>query len=401
MKNETPVQSFGSRGVMSRKQVWKVIGLSLLVCGSLHAQRITSFDAPVPPGTGPTQGTFPTAINLAGVIVGSVSDASGVYHGFVRSRDGTTITPFDPPGSANTIVTGITPEGKITGYYTDAFGVNHGFLRASNGKFTNPIDDPLAGIQSGEGTFPLGINPAGEITGYYYDTLFVNHGFLRTPGGTFTEFDPPTSLGTTPEAINPRGEIMGIYVSADPVSGLTQVHVFLRTTNGTLTIDPPGLVSANQSDSAGYGGASVVIPNADGAINPAGSVVGFFADSSGYQGFLRTSNGTITPINEPNSANSAHWTYVNAINPSGTIIGTYLDNTASSTAHGFVRDPKGNYTTIDGPNSPLPPFSTSATAINPVGEITGYYEDASFVTHGFVRIPAHKMNDTEGFGGSD
>jgi hypothetical protein len=123
-------------------------------------------------------------------------------------------------------------------------------------------------------------------------------------------------------------------------------------------------------------------------------VVGFFADSSGYQGFLRTSNGTITPINEPNSANSAHWTYVNAINPSGTIIGTYVDNTASSTFHGFVRDPKGNYTTIDGPNSPLPPFlppfSTYATAINPAGEITGYYQDAdNRLFHGFVLIPAH------------
>jgi hypothetical protein len=381
-------------------QLWKVIGLTLLVCGSLYAQQITSFDAPVPPGTGPTQGTFPTAINPAGVIVGSVFDASGVYHGFVRSRDGATYKVFDPTGSTNTIVTGITPEGKITGYYTDASGVNHGFLRASNGKFTNPIDDPLAGIQSGEGTFPLGINPAGEITGYYYDSGFVNHGFYRTPGGTFTTLDPPTSLGTTPEAINSRGEIMGIYVSADPVTGLGQVHVFLRTTNGTLTIDPPGLVSANQSDSAGYGGGSIVIAGQDGSINTAGSVVGYFSDSSGYQGFLRTRNGTITPINEPNSANSAHWTYVNAINPTGTIIGTYVDNTPSSTFHGFVRDPKGNYTTIDGPNSPLPPFSTSATAINPAGEITGYYQDASFVTHGFVRSPDHE-HEREGLVGGD
>ena len=377
---------------MSRGQVWKVIGLSLLCCGSLYAQHLTSFDAPVPPGTGPAQGTFPTAINPAGVIVGSVFDANHVYHGFVRSGDGTIITPFDPPGSTNTIVTGITLGLTITGYYTDASGVNHGFLRAPNGRITT-IDDPAAGTSPGEGTFPLGINTVGEITGYYYDSFFASHGFLRTPSGTFTTFDPPTSQGTIPEAINSTGQIMGIYVSTDPMTGLGQVHVFLRTKNGTLTIDPPGLVTANQSGSAGYAGGSVVISGQDGAINAAGSVVGYYADSLGYGGFLRTPDGTITAINEPNSANSAHWTYVNAINPSGTIIGTYLDNTASSTSHGFVRDPKGNYTTIDGPNSPLPPFlppfSTSATAINLVGEITGWYQDANvpFNPHGFVRSP--------------
>jgi hypothetical protein len=123
-----------------------------------------------------------------GVIAGNYSDSKG-NHGFVRSRDGT-ITPFDPLGSTYTTVAGITPEGKITGYYTDANGVDHGFLRAPNGKFTT-VDDPLAGTQSGQGTFSLGINPAWEITGYYYDSGFVNHGFLRTPGGTFTPFDPP------------------------------------------------------------------------------------------------------------------------------------------------------------------------------------------------------------------
>ena len=384
---------------MSRKQVWKVIGLTLLVCGSLYGQQnITSFDVPVsafsPLPVTPPVNTVPTAINPAGVIVGIVFDASGfppVYHGFVRSRGGT-YTVFDPLGSTNTIVTGITPEGTITGYYTDAPGVNHGFLRAPNGTITT-VDDPGAGIGQFQGTFPLGINPAGEITGYYYDTLFASHGFLRTPGGTFATFDPDPQGITFPQAINSKGEIMGLYVSTDtvdfPPPGANQVHFFLRATDGTLTsIDPPGLVLANKTGSAGYGGSSFINNALDGSINPAGSVVGYFFDGSGNQGFLRTPDGIFTPINEPNSAN-ADYTYVNAINPSGTIIGQYVDNTASSTFHGFVRDRKGNqYTTIDGPNSPLPPFSTSATAINPAGEITGWYQDANnFSFHGFVLIP--------------
>jgi hypothetical protein len=399
MKNEISVQSFGSGDVLNRQQVWKVVGVILLVCGlqlyGKQAATPATFDPP------DSQGTYPTAITPSGVIAGYYLDTIyGTNHGFVRSRDGT-ITPFDPPGyppgSTNTIVTAITPEGKITGYYTDTSGVTHGFLRASNGKFstidyplglgTPPLTAPL--------TAPLAINPAGEITGYYFDAFFLNHGFLRTPGGTFTTVDVPPqgSTSTTPEAINSKGEIMGFYSDS---SGA--VRVFLRAKNGTFTpfapaasLDPSGMF-------VGFAGGSF-IPNADGSISPAGSVAGYFTDSSGVWGFLRTPDGTITPINEPNSANSAHWTYVNAINPSGTIIGAYLDNTSSSTSHGFVRDRKGNYTTIDGPNSPLPPFLpplfTSATAINPAGEITGSYQDAdNRLFHGFVLIPAHPDDST-------
>jgi hypothetical protein len=40
-------------------------------------------------------------------------------------------------------------------------------------------------------------------------------------------------------------------------------------------------------------------------------------------------------------------------------------------------------------------------AINPAGAITGWYYDASFNVHGFLRIPAHQENDTEGSGGND
>jgi hypothetical protein len=39
---------------------------------------------------------------------------------------------------------------------------------------------------------------------------------------------------------------------------------------------------------------------------------------------------------------------------------------------------------------------TSPVAINPAGTITGYYGDAKGKTHGFLRIPAHDDDDTEG-----
>jgi len=52
--------------------------------------------------------------------------------------------------------------------------------------------------------------------------------------------------------------------------------------------------------------------------------------------------------------------------------------------------------------NPLPTSRSFLTmAINPAGAITGCYYDASFNVHGFLRIPAHQENDTEGSGGND
>src|SRR5215831_12481713 len=59
---------------------------------------IITFDAPGA-GTGPFQGTQPSAINPAGGICGNIADANNMSHGFVRAPDGT-ITTFDGPGAA-------------------------------------------------------------------------------------------------------------------------------------------------------------------------------------------------------------------------------------------------------------------------------------------------------------
>jgi hypothetical protein len=118
MKNETPVQSFGSGGVTSRQRVWKVIGLTLLVCGSLYAQQIIPFDAP---GAVPGSYIQPQAINPSGVITGYYSNPGNAPFGFVRALDGT-VTSFGQPG---TQPQAINPSGTIVGYYG-----SQGFVRA-------------------------------------------------------------------------------------------------------------------------------------------------------------------------------------------------------------------------------------------------------------------------------
>jgi hypothetical protein len=78
-------------------QVWKVVGVILLVCGlQLYGQQrasgaeaeakaatYTTFDVP-DAGKGFFQGTFLTAINPAGEITGYYYDASFIAHGRLR-----------------------------------------------------------------------------------------------------------------------------------------------------------------------------------------------------------------------------------------------------------------------------------------------------------------------------
>ena len=80
-----------------------------------------------------------------------------------------------------------------TGIYTDASNVYHSFLRAAGGTIT-PFDAPDAGTDPGQGTIASDINPAGVIAGHYFDPDSLSHGFVRAPDGTITSFDAGSTM---------------------------------------------------------------------------------------------------------------------------------------------------------------------------------------------------------------
>ena len=252
--------------------------------------------------------TTPTGITPGGVIIGWYGDASGVKHGFLRARDGS-ITSFDaPPGG---FIIGylytlggpppsVNPAGDIAGTYVDASGVEHGFLRTRDGTFTT-IDFPGAFF-----TEALAINPAGVIVGDFCNAVTCFQGFVRTPDGTFTVINANASGGT---AINPAGAITGGLLDG---SGC-----YLRRPDGTfitfnppgstrfnteaLAINAPGAITGFYCDAVGCHG---YVRAPDGsfatfdppgstftfsqALNPAGVATGIFEDASGaVHGFVR------------------------------------------------------------------------------------------------------------------
>jgi hypothetical protein len=241
MKNEIPLQSFHSAGVMNRHQVWKVAGLTVLVCGlQLSGAQGATYITPIDPsGIDPSGnpftsvGTVPTAINQAGVITGNYNDSFfNTVHGFVRAPNGT-ITTFDAPGAGTqppnqgTYPTAINVEGVITGYFIDANNITHAFLRAPKGTLT-AFDAPGAGTQfPPQGTQPFGIKPAGQSR---VSTL--------TLSTVITAFCGPPA-GASPPSIRPQSPIP-ILPPCFLHRNLLPVHQPGGSNHGSLRYSRPG-----------------------------------------------------------------------------------------------------------------------------------------------------------------
>jgi hypothetical protein len=346
---------------------------------TLNSPTIVEFNAPHA-GSGPGQGTFPQSNNAAGAVTGYYVTGQNVYHGFLRAPD-RTITSFDPPGAGTlknsaqgTVPLSINWGGEIVGQYQDENYLYHGFLRTSDGTFTR-IDAPGAGTEANQGTVATNISPEGVIAGYFYDASNVFHGFARTRNGAITTFDAPgagsgayqgTLVTFTEHGINAEGEITGWYID-----GSGTYHGYVRSADGNTftTVDGPGSIFT-------------VL----GGVTPDGTIMGYFADASGLgHGLLGAPDGSLTTFDDPLAGTGpGQGTYAFDINSGGTITGQYTDS--GNTNHGFVRTPNAKFTTFDAPHAAKGNFlaGTRPATINSAGAVTGYYIDQNNVNHGFV-----------------
>ena len=115
------------------------------------------------------------------------------------------------------------------------------------------------------------------------------------------------------------------------------------------------------------------------AINPSGTIVGYYATSGVHHGYVRAPDGTITPFDATGAGTLyGQGTVPYGLNPEGAIVGSYYNS--SFELYPFLRAPDGTFT-------PLTTLYTYAVAINPEGTIAGWYNDVSAVAHGYVRAP--------------
>jgi hypothetical protein len=168
---------------------------------------------------------------------------------------------------------------------------------------------------------------------------------------------------------------------------------------------------------------SIDVPNATETdcndINTAGTIVGFYVDSSGIDHGFVLVNGKFTTVDVPgatgtllyginnhnvavgwytDSSDVTHGFSINAamqvttidppgteftnawgINDNGKIVGTYIDS-SSGQYTGFILV-NGTYTTYTAPNGAI---LTEFTGVNNKGAMVGIFDDSSGVEHGFA-----------------
>jgi len=161
-------------------------------------------------------------INRVGVVVGNAYSADfSTSVAWIWHPSTSTYSFFSEPAaeSSGTYPSAINDKGQVVGFYLDASGVTHGFLR--QGKTYSTIDAPGAIY-----TYANGINNSGTVGGEWGDAAGAAQGFVLTGGGLFTTVDYPGPLLTAVEGINDHGDISGTYV--ENPSGARRAYVALR-----------------------------------------------------------------------------------------------------------------------------------------------------------------------------
>ena len=182
---------------------------------------LTTFEEPLA-ALGPDQGTFAGATNIHGDTIGPYVDENGVLHGYIRHADAS-FTEFDVAGAVDTIPYNQNAKGWVVGFSDDENGVTHGFIRKPNGKIIT-VDVQDAGTGPGQGTVVQDISDNEVAVGNYIDADNVSHGFtFRIKDAAITEFDAPGAgpAGTIPVSINVDGVTSGtVYDENDLAHGV-------------------------------------------------------------------------------------------------------------------------------------------------------------------------------------
>ncbi len=174
----------------------------------------------------------------------------------------------NPSGTAsygNLILNAVNGSGEIVGIFTDSNYVFHGYLRTANGSITT-IDGPTAGTSAKQGTGALAINASGMIAGTYADSNFMLHGFVYDSSALTATTTTLTPVPTpNPSVYQEPVTLTASVTSGDGtpangenvtfMSGATSLGT-AQLTSGTASMTTTDLPVGTDSITAVYGGDS-------------------------------------------------------------------------------------------------------------------------------------------------
>lgn len=144
--------------------------------------------------------TYPSGINISGLVTGYYRNADGTYHGFLYDSGSGSYTSVDVPGAVATRCYKINNSAKVAGYYTDSNNHSHGFVYDVTEQYFITFD-----IARTLNTYVFGISDSTDslpesVTGYFLDETGT-HAFTAVV---------PESLPAHPEDIDSDGDVDGM-----------------------------------------------------------------------------------------------------------------------------------------------------------------------------------------------
>lgn len=268
---------------------------------------------------------------------------------------------FDVPHATKTTPTSINEAGTITGAACAA-SLCQGFVRTANGNIET------FSVKGESFTFPISINKAGTIVGMTGTETskeqYKISGFIRSPKGEITKFDVDGADWVFTDSMNDAGVITGFIAKNTDYTQDKTFQVFMRSADGKITL---------LNDPQEY---NMPITN----INNAGTIV----FTHGKQLFIRTNDGNITPINT--QENTGIDTVV--INDDGMIAGSYMMNNTYDPPYGFIGNTDSMLTEFSVPNAE---YFTSIAGFNQAKTIIGNIFGKNKLHRGFIRTNNGKI----------
>src|SRR5579872_724500 len=236
---------------------------------------------------------FAFGINDSGIVVGSYTDAQGIYRGYIYDGQKYRTIIF-PDGSSPTQANGVNDSGTVVGDFIGHDQLTHGFMLVG-GRFARYDAKP------GVSTWISGINKAGDVAGY--DGNDGNsQGFVKTgPKVTFFTFH---GYPTYVFSINASNTTVGFFIPPP----FTASHGFIRASSGVISqLDYPGSITTNCL-----------------GINDAGEVTGLYLDSRNVSHGFTYKNGRFHASRLPDVA---------GINNVGSYVGSITSSSGKTTGY--------------------------------------------------------------------
>jgi hypothetical protein len=161
------------------------------------------FTSVLPPGA---KSASVTSISDNGKLGGEYSDASGIYHAFIKTKSG--YQEFDIPGTANPKIVGINNAGQYVVQSLDVNHVQHSYL--SFAPYFIELDYPGSAKTDG-----YQINNKGQVALDWQDDSGVHGGVYDLYAQKYYKVDYPGASSTVTTGINDDDTLVGTYVGPD------------------------------------------------------------------------------------------------------------------------------------------------------------------------------------------